>query len=107
MLSSNTLLNAVWSYTILRGVIGSSINSCAFNNTKLDICEGSRNYLINYPSTFDGKIEGEVPRLKIEPTLTFLKLARFNHEEKSITVFVYLLMMWNDTRLHLTLDKYV
>ena len=107
MFSWNILLSALWSYAILQVAIGSSIDSCAFNHTKLEICEGGKNYLINYPSTFDGKVEGEVPKLKIKPTLTFLNLARFNHEEKSITIFVYLLMMWNDTRLHLTLDKYV
>ena len=108
MFSSNILLSALWSYAILQVAIGSSIDSCAFNFTKLEICEGGRNYLINYPSTFDGKVDGAaVPKLKIKPTLTFLNLARFNQEEKSITIFVYLLMMWNDTRLHLTLDEYV
>ena len=105
MFSSNSLLSALWSYAILWVVIGSSIDSCAFNNTQLEICEGSKNYLINYLSTFHGKVDGEVPKLKIKPTLTFLNLASFNHEEKSITVFVYLLMQWNDTRLHLALDK--
>ena len=108
MFSSNILLSALWSYAILQVAIGSPIDSCTFNYTKLEICEGGRNYLINYPSTFDGKVDGAaVPKLKIKPTLTFLNLARFNQEEKSITIFVYLLMMWNDTRLHLTLDKYV
>ena len=102
-----SLLSALWSYAILQVAIGSSIDSCAFSYTKLEICEDGKNYLTNYPSTFDGKVEGEVPKLKIKPTLTFLNLARFNQEEKSITIFVYLLMMWNDTRLHLTLDEYV
>ena len=58
MLSWNSLLTALWSCAILQVAIGSSIDSCAFNNTKLEICEGGRNYLINYPSTFDGKVDG-------------------------------------------------
>ena len=89
---------------MLRIVYGDQIDSCDFKNTKLQTCEGSNDYLKAYPSTFIGKNDKK-RALEIKTTLTFLNLARFNDQEKSVTVFVSLMTEWNDTRLSLITDR--
>ena len=99
----------ILSFTVMLGIVygdqtQDQIDSCDFKNTKLQICEGSNGSINAYPATFKGKRDGLEP-LKIKPSLNFLNLARFNEQQKSITVFVTLMTEWNDTRLSLFTDK--
>ena len=97
---------SIWScYVILGMVHGDQIDTCDFKTTKLQICDGSKDYLKTFPSTYNGESNGKTP-LEIQPILTFLKLAMFDDQEKSVTVFVSLMMRWNDTRLSLSTDRY-
>ena len=77
---------------IIALVNGIPKNNCNVTKTKLQICEGSD---ISYPSTYGQKL------LKVKPILTFLNFAEFDPEEKTVTVFVSLMLEWNDTRLSL------
>ena len=95
-----------WSYYVILGMVhGDQIDTCDFKTTKLQICDGSKDYLKTFPSTYNGESNGKTP-LEIQPILTFLKLAMFDDQEKSVTVFVSLMMRWNDTRLSLSTDRY-
>ena len=95
----------IFLFSLMLGIVyGDQIDSCDFKNTKLQICEGSNGSISAYPATFKGKRDGLEP-LKIKPSLNFLNLARFNEQQKSITVFVTLMTEWNDTRLSLITDK--
>ena len=96
----------LWSYYVILGMVhGDQIDTCDFKATKLQICDGSKDYLKTFPSTYNGESNGKTP-LEIQPILTFLKLAMFDDQEKSVTVFVSLMMRWNDTRLSLSTDRY-
>ena len=88
------ILFILWLYTSLQNVDGVTNDSCNSNFTKttLEICEGPDTFL---PYTFGQKA------LEVKPILTFLNLADFDPEEKTVTVFVSLMMDWNDTRLSL------
>ena len=95
----------ILSFSVMLGIVyGDKIDSCDFKNTNLQICEGSNGSINAYPDTFKGKRDG-FELLKIKPSLNFLNLARFNEQQKSITVFVTLMTEWNDTRLSLITDK--
>ena len=87
------------SYAALHGVQGEYHESCNYIKTLLEICNGSESYLHAYPSTY-GKTS-----LEITSYLEFLSLADFNVQEKSVTMFVSLMMEWNDTRLSLNTIK--
>jgi hypothetical protein len=95
----------ILSFGVMQGIVcGDQMDSCDFKNTKLQVCEGSNDYLKAYPATFIGKIDNKRV-LEIKTTLTFLNLARFDEQEKSVTVFVSLMTEWNDTRLSLITDR--
>ena len=97
---------SIWSYYAILGMVhGDQIDTCDFKTTKLQICDGSKDYLKTFPSTYNGESNSKTP-LEIQPILTFLKLAMFDDQEKSVTVFVSLMMRWNDTRLSLSTDRY-
>ena len=89
------ILFILWLYTSLQNVDGFTPNdSCNRNFTKttLEICAGPDTFL---PYTYGQKA------LEVKPILTFLNLADFDPEEKIVTVFVSLMMDWNDTRVSL------
>ena len=92
--SFDSFLFILWLYTSLQNVDGVTNDSCNGNFTKttLEICGGPDTYL---PSTYGQKA------LEVKPILTFLNLADFDPEEKIVTVFVSLMMDWNDTRISL------
>ena len=97
---STRFLSALFlSYAALYGVQGEYHESCNYIKTFLEICDGYESYLHGYPSTF-GKTS-----LEITSYLEFLSLADFNVQEKSVTMFVSLMMEWNDTRLSLNIIK--
>ena len=92
-----------WICASLQSVDGVVNDNCQFDNcnvtkTKLQICKGSDTYIPNYPSTYNRYLSES---LKLKPTLTFLNLADFDPDEKIVTVFVSLMLEWNDTRLSL------
>ena len=75
---------------IIALVNGIPNDNCNVTKTKLQICEGSDT---SYPSNYGQKL------LEVKPILTFLNFAEFDPEEKTVTVFVSLMLEWNDTRL--------
>ena len=99
----------ILSFGVMLGIVygdqtQDQIDSCDFKNTKLQICEDSNGSINAYPATFKGTRDGLEP-LEIKPSLNFLNLARFDEQQKSITIFVTLMTEWNDTRLSLITDK--
>ena len=93
------VLFTLLSYATVHRVQGEYHESCNYTKTLLEICNGSESYLHAYPSTY-GKNS-----LEITSYLAFLSLADFNAQEKSVTVFISLMMEWNDTRISLNTYK--
>ena len=89
------LLSTLLCYAAVHRVQGEYHDSCKYTKTLLQICNGSESYIHAYPSTY-GKTS-----LEIKSNLAFLSLADFNAQDKSVTVFVSLMIEWNDTRLSL------
>ena len=93
------LLSTLLSCATVHRVQGEYHESCKYTKTMLEICNGSESYLHAYPSTYGKK------SLEITSYLAFLSLADFNAQEKSVTVFISLMMEWNDTRISLNTYK--
>ena len=87
------------SYAAVNKVYGENPESCNYTKTLFEICNGSDSYLHSYPPTYGKK------SLEITSNLAFLSLADFNAQEKSVTVFISLMMEWNDTRISLNTYK--
>ena len=77
------------------------LSSCNHTDITLQICEGSKNYIPSYPSTYPGKA------LAVHQNLTLLNLADFDPNSKTVTVFVTLTTTWNDSRLSFMISKEV
>ena len=99
MYLSIRLLSTLLSYAAVHRLQAEYHDSCKYTKTLLQICNGSESYIHAYPSTY-GKTS-----LEIKSNLAFLSLADFNAQEKSVTVFISLMMEWNDTRISLNTYK--
>ena len=84
----------LFNVSMIAWVNGIPNNNCNVTKTKLQICEGSDT---SYPSTYHYGQKS----LEVKPILTLLNFAKFDPEEKTATVFVSLMLEWNDTRLSL------
>ena len=82
-------------FASLQNVDGVPNDSCNVTKPTIQTCEGSDTYIPYYPDEYGQK------GLEVKPILTFFNLADFDADEKIITVFVSLMLEWNDTRLSL------
>ena len=91
----DSILLISWIYASLQTVDGVLNDNCNVTKPTLQICEGSDTYIHYYTDEYGEK------ELEVKPILTFLNLADFDPDEKIITVFISLMLEWNDTRLSL------
>jgi len=59
---------------------------------KLSICKNVENYDKSFPGD----------PIKVRNSVTVLDIVEFNADDNTITLFVQIMVMWNDTRLTLT-----
>ena len=59
---------------------------------KLSICKNVENYDKSFPGD----------PIKVYNSVTVLDIVEFNADDNTITLFVQIMVMWNDTRLTLT-----
>ena len=69
-------------------------STCEDIIANLQICNGAK--------TSIKAVDVERLTLEITPTLTFVNLARFDDQEKTVTLFVTLDTLWNDTSISIT-----
>ena len=93
------ILFILWIYASLQNVDGVPYDSCNVTKPTVQTCEGFDTYIPYYPDEYGQN------GLEVKPILTFLNLADFDADEKIITVFVSLMLEWNDTRLSLNTNE--
>ena len=94
------ILPIFWIIVTSPDIVFGLLSSCNQTDIALQICEGSKNYIPNYPSTYP-------EALAVQQNLTLLNLADFDPYSKTVTVFVTLTTRWNDSRLSFMISKEV
>ena len=69
-----------------------SINHCDAPVGSLSICTSVNNYDKSFPGD----------PITVYNSVTVLDIVELNHDDNTITLFVQIMVMWNDTRLTLT-----
>ena len=95
----DSFLFILWIFASLQNVDGVPYDSCNVTKPTIQTCEGFDTYIPYYPDEYGQN------GLEVKPILTFLNLADFDADEKIITVFVSLMLEWNDTRLSLNTNE--
>ena len=81
-------------FSAMQNGCGASLSTCKDIIANLQICNGEK--------TSIKAVDVERLTLEITPTLTFVNLARFDDQEKTVTLFVTLDTLWNDTSISIT-----
>ena len=74
------------------------VDSMFCDDAELQVCDGTSVTVKASP-----KPKGQFP-IEIKPRLTFNNIANVDEEEKTITVFLSLALLWNDKRVNMSND---